>query len=260
MLKSTGGVHRCLAAGVFAGAFFAASAAQASFIVNVTESGGPTIPIQDNGPLDTDTVTPGVIAVNTGALNSLLVNFSFTTLGISSNRPLGTPFSDDPATLSQTGSVARTTLTGTTSITITAFDTDYLFPATNPKQMSTSASDTFAFTSAGDSRTFQSFFDPSNSTPPGAGVASPLLAFVPPSGAGPFGTSNPGVTTPLGTQPNPFGISNTTVITLGASGNAATAQRDQFTGSTIVTAVPEPTATGLLLAAAGGLAMRRRRR
>jgi hypothetical protein len=247
---------------VLAGGVLAASQpVRASFIVNITESGGPTIPIADDGPLDTNTTDPGVINVNTGALNSLLTNFSFTTLGISTNRPSGTPATDTPAVLTQTGSVARSTLAGTSSVTIYAFDTDFLFPSSNPKQMTTSASDTFTFTSAGTSRTFQSFFDPANLTPPGAGVASPLLAFVPPSGTGPFSTSNPGVTTALGTQPNPFGISNTTVITLGPSGDAATRARDQFSGSTVVTAVPEPTGLAVLAAAAaGGLAVRRRRR
>jgi hypothetical protein len=254
-----GGNRRLLALGVLACGIAAAQPARASFVVNVTESGGPTIPIVDNGPLDTDTVTPGVINVNTGALNSLLVNYSFTTLGISSNRPTGTPLSDTPAFLTQTGSVGRLPTAGSSSLTITAYDTSFLFPASNPKQMTTAASDTFLFTSAGSSRTFQSSFDPTNSDPPGAGVSSPLLAFVPPVGTGPFGTSNPGVTTALGTQPTPFGISNTTVITL-APGSPGVNPSDQFTGSTTVTAVPEPASALLLLAGAGGLAIRRRRR
>jgi hypothetical protein len=236
-----------------------APAARADFEILVTESGGPTIPIVDDGPLDTNTTDPGVITVNTGGLNGLLVNFSFSSLGAESNRSIGTPFSNDTATLSQTGSVLRTAAAGTATITVTAFDTDYLFPAGNPKTMVTSASDTFRFTNAGDSRTFQSVFDPTNSTPPGPGIPSTLLSFSPPAGNGPFSTSNPGVTTPLGTQPIPFGISNTSVITLG-SGVAGSAASDQFTGATSITAVPEPASVGLVALGLGLLGVGRLRR
>jgi hypothetical protein len=97
-----------------------------------------------------------------GALNTLLINFSFSSLGSTSNQSLGIPFSNDPASLSQTGGLTRTTTSGTFSITITAANTDYLFPAGNPKTMTTSGSDTFAFVASGSSRTFQSLFDPSN--------------------------------------------------------------------------------------------------
>jgi hypothetical protein len=139
-----------------------------------------------------------------GALNTLLINFSFSSLGSTSNQSLGIPFSNDPASLSQTGGLTRTTTSGTFSITITAANTDYLFPAGNPKTMTTSASDTFAFVASGSSRTFQSLFDPSNTDPAVPGSFSPLLAFIPPVGVGPFSTSNPGVSTPLGTQPIPL--------------------------------------------------------
>jgi hypothetical protein len=243
----------------FAGVTFAgATSANASFMVLVTESGGPTIPIVDDGPLDNNTTNPGVINVNTGALNSLLVNFSFSSLGSTSNRLLGTPLSNNPASLSQTGGLTRTTTIGTFSITITAADSSYLFPSGNPKTMSTSASDTFAFVASGSSRTFQSLFDPSNTDPAVPGTLSPLLAFIPPVGIGPFSTSNPGVSTPLGTQPTPFSLSNTTVITL-PPGSVAQQPSDQFTGMTIVTAVPEPATCALLFAGIGALAIRRRR-
>jgi hypothetical protein len=252
---------RLLSLGVLVGGVVAAAQpARADFEILVTESGGPTIPIVNDGPLDTNTTTLGVINVNTAALNALLTQFDFTSLGSSSNRLFGTPFSNDTASLNQTGAVQRSGLSGTASITVTAFDTDFLFPSSNPKTMRTAASDTFSFTSAGQSRTFQSFFDPTNSTPPGAGIASPLLAFIPPVGVGPFGTSNPGVDTPLGTQPIPFGLSNTTVITLGPLTSASAIPTDQFTGATTVTAVPEPVSGMLMLAGAGALAMRRRRR
>jgi len=247
--------------GALALAVALAPAARADFEIIVTEGGGPALPaIVDNQPGDLNPAI-GAITVDPALINPLLTNFTFSDLSAESNRTTGTPFSNDAATLSQTGTVLRSgNLTGSFSITITAFDTDYNFPMGNPKTMTTSASDTFRFTTAGDSRTFQSFFDNTNSTPPGPGLASPLLAFVPPTGTGPFSTSNPGVDTPLGTQPIPFGISNTTVITLGSSASAQSAQRDQFTGATTITAVPEPASVGLVALGLGLLAVGRARR
>jgi hypothetical protein len=54
--------------------------------------GGPTIPIVDDGPLDTNVIDPGVITVDTQSLNLLLVNFRFSDLGSESNGLIGTPF------------------------------------------------------------------------------------------------------------------------------------------------------------------------
>jgi hypothetical protein len=252
--------RRFLSMGILVGAgLLGAQAAHAGFVMTVVESGGPLIPIFDDGPLDVDTIDPGIINVNTAALNVLLGNYQFTTLGSTSNRRSGAPLSGDPAFLSQTGAVQRITTAGNSSITIKAYDTDFLFPSGT--QMTTAASDTFTFMESGSSRTFQSGFDPGNFDPPGAGIPSPLLAFVPPTGIGPFSTSNPGVVTPLGTQTVPYGLNNTTVITLGPKATTAK-PTDQFTGSTTVTGAvaPEPGSGLLMLVGGGALALRRRRR
>ena len=237
----------------------AVSAARADHEILVTETGGPTIPIVDNGAFDLDFATPGLIVVNTAALNSLLVNFNFSVLLSASNGLAGAPFSNDTASLTINGNVARSTREGASSITIHSFDTNFLFPAGNPKTMTTAASDSFRFTTAADSRIFQSFFDPANLTPPGPGIASPLLAFIPPIGAGPHNSSNPGVDTPLGVQPLPFGISNATVITLGSSFSPTAMQGDQFSGTTTVhtpaAQVPEPAAVPFLLSTGVGAAL-----
>jgi len=256
--------HLLFAAAGLLALSLATPSARAEFQLLVTESGGPTIPIVDDGPLDTNTTDPGVITVNTSALNALLVDFAFTDLGAESNRLTGTPFSNDVASLSQSGTVLRSTLAGTATITIVAADNDYNFPAGNPKDMTTAASDTFRFTTAGDSRSFQGLFDPTNSSPPSGGsILSPLLAFIPPIGPGPFGTSNPGVVTALGTQPLPFGLANRSIITLGSSTSAQSAQRDQFAGATsISSAVPEPASFAMVGIGLGclGLRLRARRR
>lgn len=223
-----------------------AGTSRAAFTLFVTENGGAAIPIVDGGALDNDGTVNGIINVNTGGLNALLADFQFNTLSGVSNALTGSGLDD--ATVRQTGDVIRTGATGTGTISIVALEDNFLFPDGNPKFMRTSASDTFTNTNAGDSRTFQSTFNDS--------INSPLLAFVPPTGPGPFSTSNPGVITNLGDQDIPFSLSNTTVITLGANNGAASG--DQFTGATTVTAIPEPGAFALVLLGLPALVISRR--
>jgi len=230
------------------------SNARAGLELIVTEGGGPPIVITDGGALDQDGVVNGSINVLTDGLNPLLTNFAFGSLGAASNALVGS--GDDNATIAQVGSLVRTATAGSQSITVQAVEDNFLFPVTDPKSMRTSASDTFANTTAGDSRTFQSTLDATGSG--GGLVNSPLLAFVPPVGAGPFSTSNPGVNTPLGAQPLPFTLSNTTVITLGANPSSTTPQRDLFTGATTVSAVPEPGSLALILLGVPALVVGRR--
>jgi hypothetical protein len=215
----------------------ASSNARAEYSITISEDGGPGILITESGPLNLST-TAGVINVDTNALNLLLVNFQFGSLGGSSNGPIGA--SGDNASVDQTGFVTRTSTGGVHTLSITATEDNFLFPNGDPKWMTTSASDTFKNDTAGDSRTFQSLFNGS--------ISSPLLAFIPPVGSGPFSTSNPGVVTPLGAQPTPFTLSNTTVITFGANTSATAPHSDQFTGATTVAAVvPEPASFALIL-------------
>lgn len=235
-----------------------AGTTRAAYTITVQEGAGPVIPIVDGGPLDTDLTVNGSITANTALLNLTLTQFSFSNLGGTSNLLFGTPGSTDPASISQTGEVARTDSAGFATVTIQAFDSGFTFPTGNPYVMTTSASDTFRNTTAGDVRTFQSTFDASGA---GGGVVnSPLLAFVPPVGTGPFSTSSPGVVTPLGVQPIPFNLLNTTVITLGPNGTGQAIQSDQFTGATTITAVPEPVSLGLLALGLPALVAARRLR
>jgi len=213
------------------------SNARAAFEIDVQEDGGSVIRITDGSSLDLDG-TAGVINVDTNGLNVLLTNFAFSGLSGNSNAPTGS--GNDAALINQTGTASRTATGGIASITVVALEDNFLFPTGDPKTMTTSASDTFSNTTGGDSRTFQSVFNGS--------IASPLLAFNPPTGLGPFSTSNPGVNTPLGAQPTPFTLSDTTVITLGANSSSTALSTDQFTGATSVqTVVPEPASFALVL-------------
>lgn len=232
----------------------AAPVAHASLVITLVVN-GVSVSMADDGPFDSDP-TVGTIDANTSALNTLFapMNVQFTSLGATSNASLGTPTSSTSAMITQNGSVhfGPAALIPAT-ITVDTLDS-FAFPAT-PAVMSQSAADTFAFTQPGQSRTFRSFFDR------GAGneVDAPLDTFTPPVGPGPFGTSNPGQTTPLGSQSQPFTLGNESLITLVPPSNAATPETDQFSGITIV-AVPEPATLGVLGIAAVGLLANRKRR
>ena len=227
------------------------------FSVTVQETGGAPVLITDNAALDTNSLV-GAIRADTAALNLALVDFEFVTLGASSNAATGTPGSDDAASLSQTGEVVRVGNDPVSTLSITVSDNNFTFPSSNPKFMGSSASDTFTFVSTGDSRSFQSFFDPGNIG--GAEtIPSPLLVFVPPPGIGPVSTSGTAPLTLLGTQPTPFAITSKTQITLGPEGAFSDPPRDQFTGATIITAIPEPAAAILGCAGLIALVLRPRR-
>jgi hypothetical protein len=206
----------------------------------VTETSGPTIPITDNGALDTDP-TVGVINVNTTLLNLSLVNYQFTALGANSNSP-GTAAI---GSLSQNGT-AQLLAGGTGSVTVLASDVDYNLPNVPPGTMHSSASNTYTNATAGNTDTFQSWFNPSNGLA-AKNVPSPTVILTS-TAANPNSQSADAAPTPI-TLVNPYGLTNEKVITLTGGAPGALAQ-DQYTGSTTITgAVPEPTSMALMLAA-----------
>lgn len=227
------------------------------------ETAGPLILIVDNFSTQDTNPTAGVIAVDPAALNLLLNLFDVTALGSTSNALSGTAFSNDTASLSLSGDVVRVGRNGAATLTVSVTDGDYFFPASNPKFMGSAATDQFTFTETDDGRSFQSFFDPGNSSFAKT-LGSPLMTFNPPAGPGPFNTSGTAPVTLLGTQPIPFSLTNETILTLSKNGDQSGA--DQFTGTTTVevevSAVPEPSAAllltaGLSMLVAGGLRRRR---
>jgi len=225
--------------------------------VTVTESGGPAIPIVDNGALDTDP-TVGVINVNTTLLNLSLVNYQFTDLGATSN----SPGSAAVAALSQTGT-AQLLLGGIGSVSVVATDNDYALPS-GVGALHSSASNTYTHENNGNSTAFTSWFNPSNAL--GAmDVASPTVLLIAARPPDPNSHSGDAADTPILAVP-PYGLTDQMDISL-TGGSAGALAQDQFTGSTTVTAsgsVPEPASLVLMLWAAPltifGLRRRRTRR
>jgi hypothetical protein len=203
------------------------------------------------GPFDGNSPgNPNSITVNTGFLNALLTaggsSLQFSSLEASSNNPGAAN-----ATITITGSA--TTLGAAVSFTADAIQTDYNSPVGAKGELQSSASTTFTNTTAGDSTTFQSWYDGTD-----AGVkttASPLLSFAS-TGPAALSLSGTAALTPLTPFVTPFALVNEISVSLAANAHAPT---DQFTGSTVVTAaVPEPTSLALLgIGMTGFLAFRR---
>lgn len=208
----------------------------------VTETSGPTIPITDNGGLDTDP-TVGVINVNTTLLNLSLVNYQFTVLGSNSNSP-GT---EANGFLSQSGT-AQLLLGGTGSITVLASDVDYSHPSIPPGSMASSASNTFTNATSGNTNTFQSWFNGSN-TLAAKETPSPIVTLTS-TAVNPNSQSGDAAPTPVSLN-IPYGLTNEKVITLTGGSLGALAQ-DQYSGSTTIkgsAVIPEPSSMALMLAA-----------
>jgi len=226
----------------------ATSTARAGLLeIDLTLQGGAVIPIVKGGPLDTaNPADPDAITVNTNLLNLAIAaagapQLTFSALGASSNNP-GV---STGANLTQTGTATLSQGSGPYTFTVDAFQSDFNTPVGNGSLQS-SASHTFTNTAAGDTQTFQSWFDQTNTN--AKTTPSPLIAFVSPSlnGSGPPNTDSGGTTaalTPLGAINANYSLVNETVVTITASPGATSSPIDQFQGSTVVTAtaVPEPT-------------------
>lgn len=224
-------------------ALAAGEARAASLTLTVSESaGGASIAIADNSALDTNPAV-GVIDVNVALLNPSLNNYTFTSLSANSNAP-GTA---TVGALSQNGTAVLNTGSGTGSLTITASDVDYNLPTGPAGRLASSASNTYTHANNGNTTTFTSWYNPSNTlnaTDVASGTVN-LIAASPPDPNSHSGNGTPTITTPLTT---PYGLTNTTVITL-TGGSPGAAAQDQFTGSTTLAAVPEPASLALMLTA-----------
>lgn len=196
-----------------------------------------------------------------GVVNSLLAannlgNVHFTSLGASSNNP-GDSVS---AFIAQNGQVNLDPGSGSVTITAVAYQTDFTAPTGAEGKLQNSSSSTFANTAAGDSQTFQSFFDQTNT---GAlGTPSPTLSFNYGNLANStLSQSDTSPITNVGPITSPYAIVSQLTLTLTAEpGQRATVS---YGGSSIITAaIPEPASAVMMVSAlpiAFGLLRRYRR-
>lgn len=209
--------------------------------LTVTETGGSALDITDGGSLDTDGVVNGIINVNYQLLNLSLVNYQFSGLTATSNALT----SGNPAFLKQTGTLNLAT-GGSGSISIVATDNGYNQPPAGSGTLNSSATALYTQAPTG-TQSFTSWFNPSN-TLNGQETASPtvtLLAASPPNPNSHSGDAGP---TSLGTLGSPYGLTNSSTFTL-TGGTSSVPSQVQFTGSTTVTAIPEPASLALMLSA-----------
>jgi len=220
----------------------ASGQARAGTLEIVISEGGTTFDILDNGPLDTN----GAINLIQG-LAPALVFPDFTIVGL--NAATNNPGMDNPtgATLTVGGEIQRTTAGGPATITITVTDTDYVLPA-GAKTMTSQDSGTYTNTTAGDTQTFTSWFNPNN-TPGAKQIASPTLTYASTGQGlnGPPGIPTPPV--PVGSA-STYGLTNETVLTM-AGAPAGVTPDIVFGGSTKIlgTAIPEPASLAIMLPA-----------
>lgn len=247
--------RQLLSIALLAGVATLASAGQARAVLQLSlfENGVYLATFVDQGFGDINTDL-GVLNVDTDVfVNPIITVADLTNLGATSNATTGT----GPGQLGQNGDV--NVLTDGT-LDFVANDTEYLLPP-SPTLMLSTASVSWT-NGGGDTRTFDSYFDPANGeydpttggVPVPAGIPAPtitqLIAGIAGSDSDTTSVGVPSVT--------PFALSNWTSLSFSAGVDKTIA----FGGKTIVLGVPEPGTMALLL---GGLplvavgAWRRRR-
>jgi hypothetical protein len=216
---------------------------------------GDQLTVTGSNGFGTTTVSGGIetLMYNVGAINAYLSTHSSGLTfqagsGLSDNQPSGV----NQATLTSTGQVNVTsTGTGSTTMSITAYLTDYTSPMPQTTLSSTNSA-TFAGTATGDSTSFTSWYNSNNVAPttsagPGIVSAGPITTTVLLGGSG----TNPTLTLPpTGSINSPLGFSavfsltNMETISLTRTGNAESAT---YGGQTVVTGIPEPASIVMML-------------
>jgi hypothetical protein len=208
----------------------------------VTESGGPSIPIADNGAFDSNPDI-GVINVNTSILNLFLVNSAFTSLGASSNSP---GFAH--GLLLVNGGVKAVSSSVPASVSIQVTDINYVLPAGTSGVLSSSTSDTFINAPNGNTQKFTSWFNSSDGMF-GMEHSSPVLTLTSASPPDPNSHSADAASTPVSLVA-PYSLTNEVDITL-SGGSLGDEAQVQFSGVTsiaagAVPAIPEPATLTML--------------
>jgi hypothetical protein len=249
--------RRRLMIGVACGLLFSAFAAgeARAGILQISISEGATLyVILDEGPLDTLVAPPPDNINKIQALSAALVFPDYKIVGL--NATTNNPGVSDPtvgANLVVGGEVQKLTGGAAPPLIITVTDTDYSLPGA-PRNMSSISSTQFTGASAGDTKTFQSWYNPTNGP---YDMVIPQSAL--PQSYSSTGVALNGLTLTSGQLGVPFaalyGLTNETVITMtGAGGDLV------FGGSTLITSIPEPGSIALLASALPLLALAARRK
>jgi len=209
--------------------------------------GFTVIQIQQGGFYDIS-ADPDVITVDTTKLNATLVttghgNLTFADLGVTSNNP-GEPTG---SSLGQAGTALVSS--GTVSFSLVAFQTDFLIPTGSSGVLSSASGGTFTKTNAGNNTTFQSYYNGANDGLIAGSTPSPISTYPAPTTNQPVGYGETAPNTPLAAVTAPYGLINQ--ITVSLTGTPTRVGKDQFTGSTVVTAVaiPEPASAVVMMSA-----------
>lgn len=231
-----------------AGLALVGSAANAALVLTLQSGADPAIVIPDNGPGDSNAAL-GTINNATFAIGPFQ---GVITVG-SSNSP-GTVA--DGGTLQITSLVLKNigNVAGTLSLSLS--DTSYSLPITGP-YVDSSLGGTVVGGAAGDSISFQSFYDPANGQP-AAAFNTPLQTYA--STGTILQSYSSTVFAPPFPAPAPlYGLANLTQISLSPGGEI------NFSGTTTASATPradfpEPASFGLIGVGLAALAARRSRK
>jgi hypothetical protein len=210
-------------------------------ILQLTISEGPvSYVILDDGPLDTLAAPPPDNTNKIQSLAAALVFLDYKVVGLnaSTNAP------GDPGlggtTLTVGGEIQRITSGAAQPLIISVTDTDYIAPSA-ARFLQSSTSSTFTSASASNTRTFTSWYNPTNvpyATDDVQGLPIPLSH----SSTGVVVNSHGDTATPKAVPPAVmYGLTNITQIDLSGAGADVV-----FGGSTQVTSIPEPTSVALI--------------
>jgi hypothetical protein len=252
------GYHRL---GLTLGLLFAMTAqtshAASLFQIELIVSGGPDIVFDQTNPLNTS-LDPNTISLDFKGVNALLAG---TNLQFNSNLTANIVADPDSAKLFQTDSA--TVSSGTVSFSLIATANDYVVPTGNGLLSSSLGGNYTQTTAIANASAFTSYFDQTNGANLPGSVVSPTQNYSSPNTIlnSSYGLPDPATVSGFSVSPG-FALTNRVDITLaGGGGKAGT---NQFTGSTILTAIaiPEPASVVMTLSAfpiALGLIRRYRR-